>query len=346
MLGAAAGVFVVVGVVAFIVEVDSNDPTRPGVRPHLLVLVAAALVAGLLVVPARSGRPASPRSCSSVPLVWFFAFFGGGNASRDDLRLVYLLTLRVRISVLYLAEVDQGPGDSSWPARCLFFASWIDVRGCRERQQQPHSRSRSEIEHVRSRSGNFAGQQLRRSEPTDTTDSTAAAALVIGSCSSAWARCSTAQASTARPRRSSRSARSRRSSARSCSAATRACSLAGLLAIGAGAVVGIVGRRGDRRRATTWIGVLVVFGGSVAVLVDIAPEQRGGVGGIALGFALGARASIAWWLAPVLGEPDDGDDMPVPPTRRHPTAHRRLRERATASSRLGVGNRRRSLAWL
>ncbi len=93
--------------------------------------------------------------------------------------------------------------------------------------------------------------------------------------------------------------------------------LGGLLAVAAGAVVGIVGARGDRRRATTWIGVLTVFGGLVAVLVDIAPSSAAGVGGIALGFAVGLGV-IAWWLAPVLGEPDDGDDRPAPPAPTPP----------------------------
>jgi hypothetical protein len=87
--------------------------------------------------------------------------------------------------------------------------------------------------------------------------------------------------------------------------------LGGLLAVAAGAVVGIIGAHGDRRRATTWIGVLAVFGGLVAVLVDIAPNSAAAVAGIALGFAV-ALGSVAWWLAPVLGEPDDGYE-PVPP---------------------------------
>ena len=87
--------------------------------------------------------------------------------------------------------------------------------------------------------------------------------------------------------------------------------LGGVLAIAAGAVVGLVGGHGDRRRATTWIGVLAVFGGCVAIIVDIAPSSAAAVGGIAFGFAL-VLGSIAWWLAPVLGEPDDGDDAPPP----------------------------------
>jgi hypothetical protein len=73
----------------------------------------------------------------------------------------------------------------------------------------------------------------------------------------------------------------------------------------------MIGAHGDRRRATTWIGVIAVFGGLVAVLVDIAPDSAAAVGGIALGFAV-ALGSVAWWLAPFLGEPDDGFE-PVPP---------------------------------
>ena len=71
--------------------------------------------------------------------------------------------------------------------------------------------------------------------------------------------------------------------------------------------VGIVGANGPQRRATTWLGVLTVFGGLVAILVDIAPSSEAGVGAIALAFALGLGA-LAWWLAPVLREPDDGND--------------------------------------
>ena len=59
--------------------------------------------------------------------------------------------------------------------------------------------------------------------------------------------------------------------------------------------------------------MLVVFGGCVAVIADIAPSSAAGVGGIAFGFAL-VLGALAWWLAPVLGEPDDGDDRP----RRRP----------------------------
>jgi hypothetical protein len=49
----------------------------------------------------------------------------------------------------------------------------------------------------------------------------------------------------------------------------------------------------------------VLLGGFLAIAAGVA------VGGIAFGFAL-ALGSLAWWLAPVLGEPDDGNDAPRP----------------------------------
>jgi hypothetical protein len=82
--------------------------------------------------------------------------------------------------------------------------------------------------------------------------------------------------------------------------------IAGLLVIAAGAVVGLVAARGENRRASTWFGAIAVFGGMVAVIADIAPNSAAGVGGIATAFAV-VLGVIAWRLAPVLGEPDDGN---------------------------------------
>ena len=87
----------------------------------------------------------------------------------------------------------------------------------------------------------------------------------------------------------------------------------GIVAVLIGAAVGITGAAGHVRRGTTWFGVLVVFGGLVAILVDVAPDEEAGLGAIALLIAVVCGA-LAWWLARVLGEPDDGDDRPLPPT--------------------------------
>jgi hypothetical protein len=89
---------------------------------------------------------------------------------------------------------------------------------------------------------------------------------------------------------------------------------AGAVAVLIGSAIGIIGAAGDQRRGTTWLGVLTVFGGLVAILVDIAPDEAAGVGAIALAFAV-VLGALAWVLAPVFGEPDDGnDDLTPPPT--------------------------------
>src|SRR5690349_7640462 len=82
VLGAAAGAFVVVGVVAFVAEADDQDPTVPGIILTLL-LVAVALLAGL--------RAAGPLRAScvtalvfAVPLLWFFALSSGGGFGSGD----------------------------------------------------------------------------------------------------------------------------------------------------------------------------------------------------------------------------------------------------------------------
>ena len=73
--------------------------------------------------------------------------------------------------------------------------------------------------------------------------------------------------------------------------------------------------------------MVTVFGGSVAILVDIAPGSAADDGGIALGFAL-VLGRDRMVLAPALGEPDDGDDVrrrprPGADTRRPTSRGRR-----------------------
>src|ERR1700749_2971050 len=84
VLGAAAGAFVVVGVVAFVAEADNQDPTAPGVA-FTLLLVAGALFAGT-----RAAGPLRAACVTAlvlaVPLLWFFAFFGGGDFGKGELR--------------------------------------------------------------------------------------------------------------------------------------------------------------------------------------------------------------------------------------------------------------------
>ncbi len=322
VLGAAAGAFVVVGVVAFVAEADDTTPrhraccSRSAARPR-----AAARDPSARSAPRRH---ASPPSVLAVPLLWFFAFFGGGfgggsfGQRRDPRRLpAHAGELRWRSTSLTWTK-----GRAIFLAGALLvFASWVTFEVGNATRASCRSRARS-----RRRATS------RRSRPVATRPTArATAALILGLVFLGAGAALDRRGTRVPRRRSSRSARSRRSRAPIVLGGNDSLLLGGLLAIAAGAVVGLVGGHGDRRRATTWIGVLAVFGGCVAVISDIAPSSAAGVGGIAFGFAL-VLGSIAWWLAPVLGEPDDGDDRPRPTAppggstegrHRHPPRRRR-----------------------
>jgi hypothetical protein len=309
VLGAAAGAFVVVAVVAFVVEVTSDDPTTPGVLFDL-ALVVLALLAGLRAPgPLRSACVTAV--VLAVPLIWFFGFFGGGSAGRGEIRAVYLLTL---VSYLLLYFVTWTKGRAIFLAGALLvFASWaaFEVAGRGSSGVLPFPSQVSSSSGSNSNNLGLTGNSSF-SSADDTTDATAAVALVIGlvfvGVGAALDRKRYAGAAT--PFVAVGALETLVGAI--VLGGNDSLMMGGLLAVAAGTVVGVVGAHGDRRRATTWIGVLAVFGGLVAVLVDIAPDSAAGVGGIALGFAV-ALGSVAWWLAPVLGEPDDGYEPALPP---------------------------------
>ena len=297
VLGAAAGAFVVVGVVAFVVEATSDDPTAPGVVLDL-VLVAAALLVGLRAPgPIRSACVTA--IVLAVPLVWFFAFFGGGTAGRGEIRGVYLLSMASYL-VLYFFGWTKARA-ILLAGVLVFFAGWVVF-------EVGNSSSSSPIPFQNEFNTSTSSTNFNVS---DTTDSSATAALIVGLVflGAAAGLDRRGYAGAATPFVAVGAIETLAGAI--VLGGNESVLLGGLLAIAAGAAVGLVGGRGDRRRATTWIGVIAVFGGCVAIIADIAPSSAAAVGGISFGFAL-ALGSIAWWLAPVLGEPDDGDDAPPP----------------------------------
>jgi hypothetical protein len=314
VLGAAAGAFLVVAIVAFVAEVTSDDPTVPGVLFDL-ALVAIALVAGFRAPgPLRSA--AVTAIVLAVPLIFLFGFFGGGDAGRGEIRAVLLLTL-VSYVVLYLFTWTKGRAVLLAGA-LLVFAGWaaFEVAGGDSTSVIPFQGqvSSSSGSSSSTSSTDFGlGSSSSSTSADDTTETTATVALVIGLVFLG------AGAVLDRKRYAGAATPFVAVGALETLAGAIVFGghdgvlLAGLLAVGAGAVVGLIGAHGDRRRATTWIGVLAVFGGLVAVLVDLAPDSAAGVGGIAFGFAV-VLALVAWWLAPLLGEPDDGHEPVPPPT--------------------------------
>src|SRR5215210_5889398 len=74
VLGAAAGAFVVIAVVAFVVEVAPDDPTAAGVG-FTAALAVVALVAGFFV-PGPIRAACVTALVLTVPLIWVFGLFG------------------------------------------------------------------------------------------------------------------------------------------------------------------------------------------------------------------------------------------------------------------------------
>ena len=303
-LGAAAGGFAVVGIVAFVVEATSDDPTGPGIAFNVALAIGALLLGTRVPGPVRAACVTA--IVLTVPLVWFFALLGNGDITRSNARFLYLLTGATYL-VLYLMTWTRGRAIFLAGA-LLVFASWVTFEVGESDSFFPFQ---GEIDSSQT-SGIIPDDNFDFGS-NDTTNATAATAMVIGLVFLG--------VGAMLDRRKLDGAATPFVAIGAIETIVGAVVLGGneslllggLLAIGAGAVGGIVGGNGDRRRATTWIGVLTLFGGLVAVLVDIAPSSAAGVGGIALGFAVGLGV-IAWWLAPVLGEPDDGNDDPeLPP---------------------------------
>jgi hypothetical protein len=310
VLGAAAGAFLVVGVVAFVVEATADDPTAPGVVFTLLLIGLAVVLGSRAPGPLRSA--AVTAIVLAVPLLWLFAFFGGGHTGSAEVRGVYLLTLAT-YALLYLLSWTKGRAIFLAGA-LLVFAGWVTFEvGDSSSSVVPFQSEISGSSSSTSLGFGSTGPTRNLSRDVDdTTDESAAAALVIGLVYLG--------AGTSLDRRRYAGAATPFVAIGAIETLAGAIVLGGndsvllggLLAIAAGAIVGLVGGRGDRRRATTWLGVLAVFGGCVAVISDIAPDSAAAVGGIACGFAL-VLGSVAYLLAPVLGEPDDGDDREPPP---------------------------------
>ena len=316
VLGAAAGAFAVVAIVAFVVEVASTDPTAPGVGFDAALAIVALVVGFRAPGPLRSA--AVTILVLTVPIIWFFALFGGGGGGRGEIRGLYALTL-VSYLALYLFGWTRGRA-VLLAGVLIVVASWISFEVASNDssvvpfQSQSSSSSPFSIPGTSSGSGSTTFNGNGTSVTIDngnTSDSNSIAALAVGIVF-------LVVGGVLDHRRLSGAATAF-IAVGAFEAILGAITLGasdgtltgGLIAAATGAIVGIIGARGPGRRGSTWIGVLTVFGGLVAVLVDIAPSSAAAVGGIALGFAFGL-GGIAVFLAPRLGEPDDGGMQPGP----------------------------------
>ena len=294
VLGAVAGIFAVVATVAFVVAAAGDDPQIVGIIFSLVLVAAAKLLGFKAPGPVRSACTAA--LVLAVPVLWFFAFAGGGSFGRGEYRGVLILTA-VSYAALYLLGWTVGRG-VFLAGTLLVSTSWIAF----------------EI------AGNGGGLVPFQDQLSSSASSTVDVGSVGSSGSSTAAAVVTIllglaylAAGAALDRRRLVGVATPFVAVGAYETITGAVALGaqestlvgGLLAIAAGAVVGLVAARGENRRASTWFGAVAVFGGMVAIIADVAPSSAAGVGGIAAAFAV-VLGALAWRLAPVLGEPDDG----------------------------------------
>ena len=325
VLGAGAGAFVVFAVVAFVAEAaGSDDPTGPGVVLDLLLAVVAFVVGFRATGPLRAA--ATTALVLSVPIVWVFAFLGGGSGDRGAVTGVYLLTIAV-YAVLYLAGWTRGRAVLLAGA-LLLFSFWIafEVAGDSGSVVPFSDQVSSTPFSTDDTFGSSGSSSLNLGSTSDTSDTTATVILVVGLVMLG--------AGAALDRRKLAGAATPFIAVGAIDTLVGAIALGGndsaaaggALAALAGAVIGFVGSRGENRRGSVWVGGLAIAIGLLVIVADAAGDSTAGFGGLAL-LVAAVLGLAAWWLAPRLGEPDDGDRdpagpralVPGPPTAELPT---------------------------
>src|SRR5262245_44613529 len=297
VLGAVAGAFVVIATVAFVSAIDNDDPQAPGIVLSLVLLALALAIGWFGTGPLRSA--ATTMAVGAVPLLWTFAIYGdGGSHGRGDVRALLLLSIASYVA-LYLLAWTRGRAVLLAIALVLIVV-WVafEVAG-----------SGSSLFGATTSVPSFGATTTNASDTSDATRAVvmalglvyllagglldarrlagiATSFLVVGTVSATVGGVSLgAQDSTL---------------------------VAGIVAALIGGSAGVIGAAAGRR-GTTWLGVVILFGGAVAIFSDLAPDGAGGVGALALAFAA-VIGGAAWLLARVLGEPDDGDDGAAVPT--------------------------------
>jgi hypothetical protein len=106
--GGVAGVLVVAAMVAFAAAIDNDDPQVAGSLFSIAVLVAAVFAGYWKRGPIRSA--AVTAIVLAFPLLWIFAVIGDGKGvGRSDVRLVFIL-ITVSYVAMYLLTWTRGRG--------------------------------------------------------------------------------------------------------------------------------------------------------------------------------------------------------------------------------------------
>ena len=302
VLAAGGGAFAVFATVALIIELGGDDLTAPGVLLSLaLAAVAFALAWKVDAGPIRSAAMAVIVFC--VPLVWFFAFYGDGDTSGSTAG-VYLLIVASYL-VLYVVAWTRGRALLVGLA-LLFLFGWITSEIQGDATIVPFQTT---VEGQASTPFPESDTTFGSSSPFEESDTTGSsiAALVLGGMALG--------AGALLDRRGLRGTATPLIAVGALYAIVGAIALGseesviagGLLAAAAGAAVGLVGGLGEHRRGSTWIGVLTVVGGLLAVIGDVADSTLG-FAGLAAVVAI-ALCAIGFVVAPRLEEAPDGDEQ-------------------------------------
>lgn len=277
VLGAAAGAFAVVATVALAVEVTSDDPTGPGVVLNLALFALAFAAGAKLPGPIRSA--AVTALVLTTPLIWSFAFLGGGNAGSGGIRGIYLLSVATYF-VLYMFGWTRGRAVLLGLA-LLFLSGWIlfEVGGNSSTivpfQDQIQSQTSSPF-------GDDDPYDGPSDESDDGTTTTGVVALLLGLGGLGVA--------VALDRRERLGASTPFLVVGAIYALTGAVivgsnedpTVAGVLVTLAGVAIGGVGNLGGTpRRGSIWIGVLAVVGGVATIIIDLTSDSVLGFAGLA-----------------------------------------------------------------
>ena len=300
--GGVAGVLIVAALVAFVTAIDNDDPQIAGVLLSIVLLVAAVLAGYWQRGPVRSA--AVTALVLTFPVLWISAVIGDGEGTgQSDVRLVFIL-ITVSYLVLYLVTWTRGRGVLLGGA--LFVAaSWIVF----EVADQPLGFGVS---------GPFARVGFNEPNPfgTDNSRSVAVVMVLIGL---------GFLAATAILDR-----RSRHGIATPFLVVGAIYAIFGAYALGvdadsvyetgvflaiAGLAIGAAGVFGDRR-ATSWLGALLLLGGAVTVVAKGTEDSASGGGSEEVFglFALSAAAVvllIGMFVARFTHEPVDGGEPVV-----------------------------------
>lgn len=311
--GGVAGALVVAAMVAFVAAIDNDDPQVAGALLSIVVIAAAVFAGYWKRGPIRSA--AVTAVVLALPLLWIFTVIGDGNdVARSDIRLVLIL---IAVSYVAMYVLTWTRGRAVLLGGALFvLASWITFEVADG--STPFS--------LGGVSGPFG--RLGTSNPFGDDNSRAVAVVMVliglG-----------LLAATAILDR-----RNRHGVATPFLVVGAIYAIFGAYALGvdmesvyetgifvalAGLAIGAAGIFGDRR-ATSWLGALVLLGGAVTVVAQGTEDSASGSGGEELFglFALVAAAVllvIGIFVARMAHEPLDGGEPAVerpPPSEPEP----------------------------